>query len=598
MEFPGLFAFLVVVDVGDVAVAHVDDAVGHAGDVCVVGDDGGGGAELAVDAIDGFEDKDARFGIEGAGGFVAEQDGGTFGDGAGDGDPLLLAAGELGREVVAAVGEADEVKGFFGLHGVAGDFGNGGDVFQSSEAGDEVVELKYEADMEASVLGELGIAGGGEVEVTVEDVAAGGAVETAEDVEQGGFAAAGGAEQDHHFPGEEFDVDAAEGVNLDLTHVIDFCDAVGVKNGLHFFHANACARLEVPMAIISPARRAAFEVLKRVHGGAHSDTMLYEQTRGMGPRDAGLAHEIVYGVLRHQNQLDWQAQHFSGRAILTVDEPTAILLRMGIYQMRYLSRIPAHAAVMEAVELAKRSSKKAAAGLVNAVLRKVHKKALKYPDEATELAMPEWLLERWKRQYGAETARGIALVFLRAPEKGMDPGARTIVPHLGLESGQRYLDLCAAPGNKTWQALKTEGLRAVACDRSFKRLLGLEKIGIPLVHLDAARELPFRCVFDRVLADVPCSGTGTLGRNPEIKWRIGPEEFARQQGRQIEILRQALAVLKPGGRLVYSTCSLEKEENEEVIAAVCGNAPVEVHRRIPGRDPGDGFFAAVVNKSE
>jgi len=118
------------------------------------------------------------------------------------------------------------------------------------------------------------------------------------------------------------------------------------------------------------------------------------------------------------------------------------------------------------------------------------------------------------------------------------------------------------------------------------------------VHLDAARELPFRCVFDRVLADVPCSGTGTLGRNPEIKWRIGPEEFARQQGRQIEILRQALAVLKPGGRLVYSTCSLEKEENEEVIEAVCGDAPVEIHRRIPGRDPGDGFFAAVVTRSE
>ncbi len=351
------------------------------------------------------------------------------------------------------------------------------------------------------------------------------------------------------------------------------------------------------MAIISPARRAAFDCLRRVHGGGHSDTLLYELSKPLATRDAALAHEIVYGVLRYQNQLDWLAQHFSGRQILTVDEPTAILLRMGLYQMRYLARIPPHAAVMEAVELAKRSNKRAAAGLVNAVLRKVHKRVLGFPDPTIELCLPEWLYKKWVKQFGADLTRTIALAFLRAPEKGMDPGARSIVPHLNLQPGNTYLDLCAAPGNKTWQALKTENLKPIACDRSFKRLLPLQQIGIPLVHLDAAFPLPFNRQFDRILSDVPCSGTGTLGRNPEIKWRLTPEEFERQSSRQKDILKNSINALAPGGTLVYSTCSLEKEENEEVVRAVCGDMPVQMHRRIPGLDPGDGFFAAVIQKN-
>jgi 16S rRNA (cytosine967-C5)-methyltransferase len=350
------------------------------------------------------------------------------------------------------------------------------------------------------------------------------------------------------------------------------------------------------MAIISPARRVAFDVLRRVHGGGHSDTLLHELAKPLAPRDAALAHEIVYGVLRYQNQLDWLAQHFSGRQILTVDEPTAILLRMGLYQMRFLARIPPHAAVMEAVELAKRSSKRAAAGLVNAVLRKVHKRQLNCPEPTLELALPRWLYDKWLAQFGEQQTRTIALAFLKAPEKGMDPGARSIVPHLDLQPGHTYLDLCAAPGNKTWQAMKTENLKAIACDRSFKRLLPLQQIGIPLVHLDASQPLPFRSNFDRILADAPCSGTGTLGRNPEIKWRLTPEDFARQQARQIDILKHALQALAPGGILVYSTCSLEKEENEEVVKAVCGDSEVQTHRRTPGIDPGDGFFAAIIRK--
>ncbi len=354
------------------------------------------------------------------------------------------------------------------------------------------------------------------------------------------------------------------------------------------------------MALVSPARRAAFEALKRVHGGGLSDLTLLEVCTGLEARDAGLAHQIVYGVLRHQNQLEFLAKHFSGRKILTVDAPTSILLSMGIYQLRYLTRIPAHAAVMESVELAKRSNKRASAGLINAVLRKVHKKALGWPDEATELGLPNWLYAKWVKDWGFEQTRAMARAALLPPAgKGMDEGARTIVPLLALQPGQRLLDLCAAPGNKTRQAL-AEGVKAIACDRSHKRLTGMKDMGMPLVQLDAAGALPFRGTFERILADVPCSGTGTLGRNPEIKWRLTPEDLSRQAARQQEILRRAWEALQPGGTLVYATCSMEKEENEEVVRAVLGDeavSPQSLHRRIPGQDAGDGFFAAVMKKS-
>jgi 16S rRNA (cytosine967-C5)-methyltransferase len=109
--------------------------------------------------------------------------------------------------------------------------------------------------------------------------------------------------------------------------------------------------------------------------------------------------------------------------------------------------------------------------------------------------------------------------------------------------------------------------------------------------LDAAKPLPFSAMFDRILVDAPCSGTGTLARNPEIKWRLKPEDLPAYQGRQREILRHALQCLAPGGKLVYSTCSLEPEENETVVE---GFAVQKICLRMPGRDAGDGFFAAVI----
>ncbi len=134
-------------------------------------------------------------------------------------------------------------------------------------------------------------------------------------------------------------------------------------------------------------------------------------------------------------------------------------------------------------------------------------------------------------------------------------------------------------------------MRAVACDLHFHRLAQLRDLSAALVVLDGARPLPFSARFDRILVDAPCSGTGTLGRNPEIKWRLTPADLEDLPRRQCALLAAARAVLAPGGRLVYSTCSLEPEENEAIVAGV---PVIETMRRIPGREPGDGFFAAVI----
>ncbi len=369
------------------------------------------------------------------------------------------------------------------------------------------------------------------------------------------------------------------------------------------------------------ARVTAFEILLRVGQGSYASDLLHAHTATLDSRDAGLASELVFGVLRYRSQLDHLIEHWSGRKPAKLDPEVRIILQLGIYQLRYLDRIPRHAGVSTSVELVKHARKRSATGFVNAVLRKANCDPVAWPDRATELCQPDWLLERWDRQYGVETAETMARAFLAPPETfvrsreslpGLEPtdipgcfhatgkipagvriqdiGSQSIVPLLELSPGQTVLDLCAAPGNKTSQILE-HGVTVVACDVHQHRLKGLAELGCPLVVLDAAQPLPFARKFDRILIDAPCTGTGTLGRNPEIKWRIrrsGPSELSSVQA---AILRHALECLAPGGRLVYSTCSLESEENEAVVAPY---HPVGMERRLPGLQAGDGFFAAVI----
>ncbi len=383
---------------------------------------------------------------------------------------------------------------------------------------------------------------------------------------------------------------------------------------------------------ISPARRAAFAVLQAVSEGAYASDQLRSETRSLETRDAGLAAQIVFGCLRFQAQLDYLILTYSGKGANALDLPVRIALRMAIFQIRYLQRVPAHAAVHDSVELVK-VHKRAATGLANAVLRKVTRDPVQWPERAVELSCPEWLLARWETQFGAMGAQGIAAAALEEPipyvrvasgsgvPAGMeleatpisgayrvrsalttgtrlhDVSSQTIIPLLGLRPGMRYLDLCAAPGNKTVQALETPLKLAIACDISWPRLREVPPV-CPRVVLDAAQPLPIREQFDAILIDAPCSGTGTLGRNPEIKWRVAERDFGRFQIKQEQILSNAATLLAPGGALLYATCSLEREENEEVVKRVLEHEralKLEFEmRRLPGRDLGDGFYAAVM----
>lgn len=378
--------------------------------------------------------------------------------------------------------------------------------------------------------------------------------------------------------------------------------------------------------MISPSRTVAFEILQLVDKGGYASDLLFARSTQLNSRDAGLASEIVFGALRFQSQLDFLIEHYSGRSPARLDAEVRIALRIGIYQLRYLERVPAHAAIHESVELIKRAKKRSAAGFANAVLRKVDRKPVAWPTREIELSHPDWLLERWDRQFGRETATAIALANLQRPEtyvrippgasteaefaptdvpgcfrllagdahnlRIQDIGSQSIVPLLDLAPGQTFLDLCAAPGNKTAQALEA-GVVATASDYHLSRLAPLKALGIDLVVLDARQPLPFRRRFDRILLDAPCTGTGTLARNPEIKWRLTPANIEELRCTQVLLLHQAMQALAPGGRLVYSTCSLEREENEDIV----GDLQTRTMRRIPGRDAGDGFFAAVFESS-
>jgi 16S rRNA (cytosine967-C5)-methyltransferase len=437
-------------------------------------------------------------------------------------------------------------------------------------------------------------------------------------------------------------------------------------------------------AKISPARKAAFEILLSVEDGrAHSDDLLRGKSisRPSVP-DRNLAITLVLGVLRWQIALDDRIRPLLKRPNAKLDSEVLIALRLAAFQLLYLDRIPAHAAIHESVELARAAGHRFASGMVNAVLRKLaaSSEVLAGPRQA----YPAWMVERWVRFFGAEAAdaicrhgvtepelsiridspgteveledAGVALVpgqlltaartvlagdvtatdvFREGRARIQDEGSQLVAEIAG--KGTEILDACAAPGGKTLiLAERNPQSRIVACEVNPQRLAALNK---RLAHLgervecrqaDAAA-LTENDVFDLVLVDAPCSGTGTLGRNPEIRHRLRPEEFARQAERQRAILTSALRAARTGARIVYSTCSLEPEENEQVVHAVLAANPqarlVSLKTRIatmredvilaadgeeklarsimeegflrlfPGDNGTDGFFIALIEKT-
>jgi len=439
----------------------------------------------------------------------------------------------------------------------------------------------------------------------------------------------------------------------------------------------------------SPARAAAFDILLQVEQQAAYASELLHSSRyaTLTSADHGLATELVMGVLRWQSLLDTRIAEHASQPLRKLDPQVLIALRMAVYQLLFLDRVPQRAAVHESVELVKRARKRSAVPFANAVLRKFvdienrrEPGSIENMQSASDLAEasahPLWLVERWIQHYGLPATQKICLYDQQPPATTIrlsDPSieaeltgagvvlapgkllrsARRVVSGdvtgtaafrearifvqdeasqlvaLLLGKGQNILDCCAAPGGKTRVLAElSPTARILAAELHPHRAKLMQRLvsaaNVEVVTGDI-RNLPID-QFDRVLADVPCSGTGTLARNPEIRWRLKPEDLTDLQSRQQAILEAAMQQVSSRGRLVYSTCSLEREENEEVVEAAlrqnpaftakpaqeelsrlekegelaCAN-PEELStgvyvRTLPGLHPSDGFFAAVLEK--
>jgi 16S rRNA (cytosine967-C5)-methyltransferase len=441
----------------------------------------------------------------------------------------------------------------------------------------------------------------------------------------------------------------------------------------------------------SAARDVAARVLERVETDASfADSALDAEltSRRLEPRDAALATELVYGALRWQGYLDWILAPHSRRRLPSLDPRVRVLLRMTAYQIAFLERVPAFAAVNDAVTLAPRSP--GVSAFVNAVLRSFARRGAREREPApprnpidalaARCSFPTWIVERWVVRYGRDEAESLMRALNERPpltlranrlritrdelgrrladEDGLDSRPTRLAPEglvvgpggapgewrafvdggfavqdeasmliarlLAPEPGATVADVCAAPGTKTThlaELMDNRG-RILAFDREPTRLARVgeaaARLGISIID---AREGPveslakdFQAACDGVLVDAPCSNLGVLRRNPEVKWRRQPSDIALASQRQREILGSAAAMVRPGGRLVYATCSLEPEENDDVARAFLAakpefrldppdDFPLPLDaggwlRCLPHRHGTDGFSAVRFRRSE
>jgi 16S rRNA (cytosine967-C5)-methyltransferase len=426
---------------------------------------------------------------------------------------------------------------------------------------------------------------------------------------------------------------------------------------------------------ISPARLAAFDILQAIETeSAFSSALLAQIDPKLDPRDRSLCHELVHGVLRRQMLLDRAIDEFAAGKKL--DQAVRIACRIGLYQKWYLDRVPVHSIVNESVNLTARARKSSAKGFVNAFLRRAASSppSFEYKDEieriSTFTSHPRMLIERWADQFGLERAKAIAeannerpALSFRATNRGKGKNLSRIEgvsPHafidgaytvekvseevirstdagemyfqdeasqmvgfaVASEGGRLIMDVCAAPGGKTAMiALANPGSTIIAGDRSGSRLSQVRELllrqgvdTVDIIQHDAVHTLPYgEGYFDTVFVDAPCSGTGTIRHNPELRYHVSNESIAANALKQRQILENASKLVKPGGSLYYTTCSLERAENEEVMDSfsradkgfipAAPKVPAQFltsdgfARTFPDRDRMDGFFIAAFRKA-
>jgi len=420
-----------------------------------------------------------------------------------------------------------------------------------------------------------------------------------------------------------------------------------------------------------PREIAVRVLLRREQGSDYVENLLAPELPGLPPNDRALCQELVFGVVRNQSLLDWLIARKTG------DRPQKkvlrALLRLGLYQLFWLNRVPDHAAVNESVSLARELGFGPQSGFLNAVLRGYSREREAIIVEMEQLqknrpevgySHPDWLCRRWGHRWGTDalqtllawnnkppktyarvnqlrTSAGLLLEKWREEDVDydfvhrdwlsenhvfelkkhpplmelesfragwfyvQDPGTLLSVLELDPKPGEVILDRCAAPGGKTTliaEALGGEG-RIVAQDRAEDRLdlveANCKRMGIRNVDLSRSSSVAFpelNVIFDRVLVDAPCSNTGVMRRRVDLRWRIQPGALERLQADQLDLLKSVAPLLRPGGTLVYSTCSLEPEENEQVIERFLGEHPdySQGSQRLltPFQDKVDGAFVA------